>query len=80
MKEIRVVDAIIFQDGSNPAFKAWVDVEEAERLFDYGFKQGQPVMVRDATDRPIPENLRNGLTEITDIMIRLEPSVEVSLN
>lgn len=81
MKEgLPVVDAIIMLDGQNGGFKAWMDFDEAKRISDIGWENVNCINIRDAQDRPIPQTLKNGETIITDIMVRIEPNIEVSLN
>jgi len=65
MSEIpRAYDALVFQDGENKAFRSYAFVQEGHIYF-----VGVP-------ERPIPEELNNGITEVTEVLI-LEPEREI---
>lgn len=63
---IQAVDAIVLQDGQNPAFRSYVYSVE-----DYLYFIA-------TEDRPLPETLTAGITHVTDVLV-MEPSKEYNL-
>lgn len=81
MKENIVVDLIVLQDGENRGFFSYMNHEQAVEIqMCGGLENAECVNLRETPDRPIPDSLKNGTSTITDILVRLEPNVEVSLN
>lgn len=80
MKEIEIVDAFCVLDGDNGGFFAYMDADEAVRIANTGWEKSQPIALRHAEARPLPNKVLEGLACIQDIFIKLEPNVEVSLN
>ena len=76
MKEgITVNDALVVQDGGNPSFFAWMDQEETQRIQNSPSGYIETVHFRETADRPVPQSLKEGITEIKDIFVKLEPNV-----
>mgnify|MGYP001569343390 CR=1 FL=1 len=63
----------ILLDGDNPPFRSYMDVDEVARVQRVGFKHAQQINLKETDDRPIPQNLKDGITMIEDIYITLIP-------
>lgn len=79
MSEI-VVDAIVMLDGENGGFFSYMNHQEALRLQACGLSNADQVMLKETPDRQIPESLKQGITEITDVLVKLEPNCSFFLN
>lgn len=80
MNEV-VTDAIVYLDGKNGGFHSWMAIEEANRIMNNGgLQEAGCAVLRETDDRPIPQTLKDGQVEITDIHIKLEPNVFFYLN
>lgn len=79
-KDCVVNDALVVLDGKNPSFFSWILQEETDRIKECGLKNAEYVFLKDTPDRPMPQSLLHGRSEITDIQIRLQPDVVVYLN
>ncbi len=75
-----VVDAVVILDGTNPGFFSYMNYDEAQRVQQCGLNNADQVFLKETPDRKIPESLKNGLTEICDIWVKLEPNCAVYLN
>lgn len=65
-------DAIILLDGENPPFRAYIMQEEVDRINNCGgLGSADRVNIRETIDRPVPDSLKNGLSEITDVWITM---------
>lgn len=75
-----VVDALVFLDGTNPGFFSYMKHEEALRIQQCGLANAGQVWLKETDERKVPDNLKDGLAEITDVLVRLQPSCAVYLN
>lgn len=80
MEQEQVVDCMVLLDGQNKPFFSYMNYEEALRLQSIGLTQAETVLLRETTDRQIPESLKIGETQICDVLVRLEPNCAISLN
>jgi hypothetical protein len=76
-----VVDVIVMQDGENPAFKAYMPHSSALTIQENGgLSHATSINLRETPDRPIPNSIKDGTSCITDVLVRLEPNINFSLN
>lgn len=75
-----VVDCIVITDGTNPDFFSYMPYEQAQAIQQVGLSHSEQVILRETPDRKIPDGMKNGEMCITDILVRLEPNISVSLN
>lgn len=75
-----VADALIVQDGTNPSFFAYLPIEEAIRIEACGLENAVSIILRETDDRPIPESLSQGFTEIKDILVKEESKERLEVN
>lgn len=75
-----VVDAVVMLDGENGGFFSYMNHEEALRLQACGLANADRVILKETPERQIPDSLKNGMTEITDVWVKLEPNCAVYLN
>ena len=75
-----VVDALVVLDGENGGFFSYMNYDEAQRIQQCGLASAGQVLLKETTDRKIPDTLKNGITEICDVWVRLEPNISYSLN
>ena len=82
MKENEIaVDVMVLQDGDNKGFFSYMPYEQAVEIQNCGgLENAECVNLRETPDRPIPDTLKDGTSTIVDILVRLEPNVEVSFN
>lgn len=81
MKENIVVDALVILDGENGGFFSYMNHEQAQQIqLTGGLANQECINLRETEERKIPESLKRGEACITDILVRLEPNVEYSLN
>lgn len=66
-----VTDALVVLDGYNPSFFSYIDFDEANRLLECGLNNAEKVNLKETPDRPIPDSLKRGETEILDIQVVL---------
>jgi hypothetical protein len=80
MSEI-VVDCLVLLDGENGGFFSYMDYDQAFAIQEFGgLQKAEQVVLKETTDRRIPESLKSGITEITDVLVRLEPNCAFYLN
>lgn len=76
-----VVDCLVMLDGQNNGFFSYMDYDQAYAVQEFGgLQKAEQVVLKETTDRPIPESLKQGLTEITDVLVRLQPNCAFYLN
>jgi len=75
-----VVDALVVLDGTNPSFLSYMNYEEAQRIQQCGLNNAGKVLLKETTDRVIPESLKNGTSEICDVQVKMEANVPIYLN
>ena len=75
-----VVDAVVMLDGQNGGFFSYMNYDEAQRIQACGLANANQVLLKETTDREIPESLKQGITEITDVQIKMEANVPIYLN
>lgn len=75
-----VVDAIVMLDGENGGFFSYMYHEEALKLQAIGLENAEQILLRETTDRLIPDSLKQGVTQICDVWVRLEPNMVFILN
>ena len=76
-----VVDVIVVTDGKNPSFRAYMDYDYTVDLqLNGGLSCSETVNLHETNDRPVPESVKNGTSSIIDVLVRLEPYVEHSIN
>lgn len=80
MKENIVVDALIVCDGKNNSFFSYIPIEIAEEMMLDSGLDCESVVLRETDDRPVPQELKDGQTEITDILVKLEANIMFYLN
>lgn len=80
MSEQYVVDCLVVQDGTNPSFFSYMNHSEAQRIQECGLNNAEQVLLKETTDRVIPESLKQGVSEITDVLVRLELNTTLCLN
>ena len=74
------VDAWVILDGENKPFLSYMDYDQAALLQQIGLGNAESIILKETTDRRIPESLTQGLSEIKDILVKLEPNVCIYLN
>lgn len=75
-----VVDALVVLDGTNPSFLSYMNYDEAQRIQQCGLNNAGKVLLKETTDRIIPDSLKNGTSEICDVLVKLDPNCAVYLN
>lgn len=81
MNEREVVDVMVMLDGENKPFFSYMDYAQACYIQSIGgLSCAEQVNLRETQERPVPDSLKNGLTEITDVLVRLQPTVAYYLN
>lgn len=76
-----VVDAIIVTDGQNPSFFSYIPAEIAQQIVaEGGLSCSDCLILRETADRPVPDYVKDGLVEITDVYVKLEAEKEHFLN
>lgn len=80
MSEI-VVDIIALQDDKTHGFFSLMLHEKALEIQNNGgLSQCEQIFLRETTERPIPQSIKEGTSMITDILVRLDPSTVYCLN
>lgn len=80
MSEV-VVDVIALQDDRTHGFFSLMPHEKALEIQQQGgLSQCEQIILRETTERPIPQSIKEGTSMITDILVRLEPTVVYCLN
>ncbi len=82
MKEQDIIanDVLVVQDGENPSFFSYTVEEETQRITQCGLQNAGRIHLRETPERRIPQSLKDGQSEITDIQVKLAPNVIVYLN
>lgn len=76
-----VVDAIICTDGHNPDFFSYIPAEIATQIsLEGGLSCSDSLILRETEERPVPNCVKEGLAQIVDVLVKLEPSKEYCLN
>lgn len=75
-----VTDVLVMQDGYNPSFFSYMACEEAQRIQECGLANAGQIWLKEVDERPIPKCLKKGESEITDILVKLQPNVPIYLN
>ena len=75
-----VADCWVTLDGENKPFLAYMDFDQASIIQELGLENIDSVCFKETDDRPIPESLTQGLSEIKDILVRLQPNICFFLN
>lgn len=80
MSEI-FVDALVMLDGENGGFHSYMSYENALEIQACGgLANAECINLRETEDRKIPQSLKEGLACVTDILVRLDPSIPYFLN
>jgi endonuclease V-like protein UPF0215 family len=76
-----VVDCLVMLDGINGGFFSYMDYDQAYAIQEFGgLQKAEQVILKETPDRKIPDTLKNGLVEITDVLVRLQPNCAFYLN
>ena len=80
MSEI-VVDCIILTDDKRQGFFSLMPHDNAlEIQQNGGLENAEQIILRETSERPIPQNVKEGLACISDILVKLEPTISYFVN
>jgi len=80
-QEHTVVPVWVHLDGENGIFDSYLPIDEAERIQECGLANAGCVILRETDDKPIPQRLVDGLTDIVDLwVVTMRPNVPLYLN
>lgn len=80
MEQETVVDAIAILDGGNYGFFTYLKHEEAIRIQECGLANAEQINLREVPQRPVPDHVKQGLSIISDIWVKLEPNTTIYIN
>lgn len=81
MSQEIVVDALVLMDDKTHGFMSLMPHEKALEIQQQGGLQNcEQIILRETTERPIPQSIKEGTSIITDILVKLEPTVTYCLN
>lgn len=75
-----VCDAIAILDGGTLGFFTYLKHEDALRIQACGLANAEQINLREVPQRPIPEYVKQGLSIIADLWVKLEPNTAIYLN
>lgn len=75
-----VVDIIAIQDNGKRGFFSLMPHERALEIQSIGFQNTTQIILRETSERTIPEEIKNGTSLISDIWVKIETPTHYCLN
>lgn len=75
-----VVDCFVLEDSGKAFFSLMTHDKAQEIQANGGLANAEQINLRETTERPIPDSIKQGISCIQDILVKIEPNQMIYLN